>query len=433
MKRFIPLLLAVILIYAGCTFTPFDSSDYSSIFETTVSGKVAIKQPVPSSLPSDSGKIEDSDTIAPDVQGIIFIYFTDYLDASTVTEGNFVISGNSISGTAKDITVEYEKNFKRVKITGTFSLNATFTLKIVADKVKSAGGNYLDGNGNNIEDGSPYDDIYYQFRTQGGTGFKDYDNPVLTWLGPNRGNTRLSDTIRVFFSETVDSADLVNNISLKVEGGAEYTLKLLHYYGNYAFFRVAGVDTLLADFAERKAYIIEINLAEITDSAGNVCIPYNTVYTSENPVYSVRFVTRSTHGDDATPPTVQSATLPDSSDFMTITFNEAMDISTLTSDNIKLYANFGNGMVYVPGEIYIHPDSIVVEYSLINMDWANVTAKKLIISKDVTDNSFDKWNLDNNDNAMGGEDADPSRIWENYSFPYNVIDYTDSDNYIRTF
>jgi len=101
---------------------------------------------------------------------------------------------------------------------------------------------------------------------------------------------------------------------------------------------------------------------------------------------------------------------------ITIRFNDNMDITKLTTNNIKVFAYVNGNYTYIPGSISISPDTTEVEYSLINLDWNNTSSVYLYVSKEVTDNSDKKWKLDTNGNGIGGESYDPNRVsaWSDF-------------------
>ncbi len=413
MKRFIPIILVIILLSAGCAFVPYDGADYNSTLESQITGKIPMN--ITGSTPADEGNIQDTDGDTGDVEGIIYIYFNDYLSSSVVNATNFELMENHTDGSIEDVTVEYEKNFKRVKITATFADGATYSLKISGDIV-SAGGCFLDGNGNSIEDGAPYDDTYLQFSTGGAADWADHDNPKINGMGPNGGDVDVDNGFFVFFDDYVDSESVADNVSLVRESnGDEIDLELMNYFGTGALFRVDGGDSL----AERQAYIFTVKCSEIVDTFGNVALPPNGYYLPEIPDFSSRFMTNSYSGDDYTPPTAW-VSMPSGASFLTVHFSEPMDIATLTAANIKFYADMGNGPVYVEGDFSIRADSTAVDYSLINFNWDNFDQGLIVISKDVTDNSDKNWPLDGNGNGIGGETADIER---------DFFGYEDSDNY----
>ena len=413
MKRFIPLILAIVLISAGCTFSPFDSANYTTDFESQITGKVPFA--VINISPADKSNIQDLDNTTDDVEGRIYIYFNDYLSSTVATVENFDIYKNTTSGDVDDLTVTYEKNFKRVKIEVTLNDSATYSLRISADNVISAGGCFLDGNDNNIEDGSPYDDIIYQFGTGGSSDWADITNPLLQSFGPKLGGTSINSQFFVNYNEYMDSASVVNNVFLYDEDDNEEEIELIWYdninYDEYYFQTKGGVD-----LATTELYTFLVKCGEITDTCGNVSLhPATEFYTVDIPDLESKFLTEATGTDDDQPPNISNVTFNEF--YMLVEFNDTMDVSTLTSDNIKLYANFGNGLVYVPGDIVVKPGNEAIEYSLINFDWNEVTYARLIVSKDVMDAAG--WNLDSNGNLIGGEDA--------YILRYG---YEDSDNYM---
>ncbi len=419
MKKFIPFLI-FLLILTGCTFKPYESADINNSLELSTSGKTTLN--LTDIDPADHGTIQDADHSTGDVEGTIYVYFNDYLLNSTVTASNFVLSENSASGDISNINVVYEPNFKRVKITATFADNATYTLTI-KNGVKSTSNSFLDGNKNNIDDGTPYDDIKFQFATGTGSDFVDYENPIVLGVYPNQGNIDPGTDLVVRYSELVESSKVVNSTKLyKINDDgsrSEIDIEIVDYSYNAvshtwdATFQPKNGDPL----AERRFYELAVTCSTITDSAGNKSLPYfDQEYKSQIKDYKSIFLTESTSGDDDTPPEIQHINVGYGSPFITIKFSEHMDISKLTTGNIKVYANINGDYTYISGSISISSDTSTVEYSLINLDWDNTSAIYLFVSKNITDNSDKKWSLDNNGNLIGGESYDPTRKsrWDNY-------------------
>lgn len=427
MKKFIPLII-FILILAGCTFKPYESADIKNDLELATSGKTILN--ILDVDPNNMATINDIDPSTGDVEGVIYVYFNDYLLNSTVNATNFVLSENGPSGDVSNINVVYEPEFKRVKITATFADNATYSLKI-KNGVKSTSNSFLDGNNNGIDDGSPYDDMIYQFKTGGGTDFVDYVNPIILGVFPNTGNTNVNSHFYVEFNELVESSKVVNSTKLyKINDDgsrSEINIELVDFsyiwwWGLYeAEFQVKNGDPL----AERKLYEIEVVCSTITDSAGNKALPYfENTYTSSIKNYKVRFLTQGTGADDDIPPRINWVNVGYGSPILTIHFNDNMDITKLTNNNIKVFAAVNGNYTFIPGALSISPDTTEVEYSLINLDWNSTSNIYLFVSKDVTDNSDKKWSLDTNGNNIGGEGYDPTRksAWD---------DFTDSDDYYK--
>lgn len=427
MKKFIPLII-FILILAGCTFKPYESADIKNDLELATSGKNILN--ILGTDPGNMGHIQDVDPSTSDVEGVIYIYFNDYLLNSTVNPTYFVLTENGPTASLANITVVYEPEFKRVKITATFANNATYTLRI-KNGVKSTSNSFLDGNGNEKDDGSPYDDVIYQFRTGSGTDFIDYENPVILGVYPNTGNVNVNAHFFVEFDELVESSKVVNSTKLyKINDDGsrtEINIELVDYsyiwwWGIWeAEFQVKNGDPL----PERKLCEIEVACSTITDSAGNKALPYfDDVYTASIKNYKTRFLTQGSGGDDDTPPRVNGTSIGYGSPVLVIHFNDNMDITKLTSNNIKVFATVNGSYTYIPGALSISPDTTEVEYSLINLDWNNTSEVYLYVSKEVTDNSDKKWRLDTNGNGIGGEAYDPTRqtMWD---------DYTDSDDYYK--
>ncbi|HAF07788.1 MAG: hypothetical protein XD76_0486 [candidate division TA06 bacterium 32_111] len=427
MKKFIPILI-FILILAGCTFKPYESTDIKNDLELSTSGENILK--ITDVVPSNYGTINDVDPSTGDVEGVIYIYFNDYLLNSTVTTTNFVLSANGSSGDVSNLNVVYEPDFKRVKITATFADNATYTLAI-KNGVKSTSNSFLDGNGNNIDDGTPYDNVLYQFSTGTGSDFVDYDNPIVLGVFPEEGNISINTHFYVDLSELAESSKVVNSTKLyKINDDGSKTELDIELVG-YSYIWWLGVWE--AEFqpkngdplAERRFYQIEVTCSTITDSAGNKALPYfDDVFKPSIKNYTSTFLTESNGGDDDRPPKVNGVNISYGSPLLTIRFNDNMDITKLTTSNIKVFAYINGNYTYIPGSISVSPDTTEVEYSLINLDWDNTSSVYLYVSKEVTDNSDKKWKLDTNGNDIGGESYDPTRVslWS---------DFSDSDDYYR--
>lgn len=410
MKKLLPIIILMLLFLAGCSFKPAEMPDFSNSLGLDIDGLTQLS--FNGSDPSSWNEIDDTDPDESNVQGILYFYFNDYLNGSSVNTNNIVITTTSTNGDISDVVITYEKAFKRIKIEGTFEDDAAYTVKFVAGGVKSASGSYFDGNGNGINDGTPFDDIYFQFYTgTGAVDFEDYSNPYVTSVDPMGGWINpIGTTVFVTFSGEVDSESFIDNFELrKASNDDQIDLELIAWGGTWAFFQLDGGG----DLAYRTPYYLNFATSEMMGTNDMPMINPNGYYVANIPDIKANFLTfGETVDDDDTPPYVVSTpSVGSGAELATVNFSEEMDPATLTSANIKVFAydNYVGNWIYVPGDLSIMPGNKSVEYSLINVQWNRTGDLKIYVAKEVKDASDKAWMLDTNGNGIGGESGEP--VW----------------------
>jgi len=146
MKRSLPIIILMLLFLAGCSFKPAEMPDFNNSMGLNISGTTQLN--FVGSNPSDGDEINDVDADESNIQGILYFYFNDYLSNSSVISDNIEITTTSTNGDYDDIVITYEKNFKRIKVEGTFENDAAYTFRFASGGIQSASGSYFDGNGN---------------------------------------------------------------------------------------------------------------------------------------------------------------------------------------------------------------------------------------------------------------------------------------------
>lgn len=412
MKRVL-FLVAILLFIAGCAFKPAEVADFTKNFETdnpTGSNIVAFT----ASSPNNYGLIVDTDTDESNVQGVIYVYFDDFITTGTVS-GCFTFTEENDAADVNDLTTEYERDLKRVKFTAEFDDDGAYLLTISADDFASVTGSFLDGNGNGLDDGSPYDDILLQFYT--GTGFMDFQdhtNPQITGFGPKTGQIGLPSTFYIEFSEPLDSALVVANVGMfrKSDDRAVSNDSLTGITMGGTRFNFQIPD----DLSDIETYYVLIDCEAIYDMDAdnkNMLLPPGWDYVSGITTYSFEFMTaRTDPDDDDTPPAV--ASVSNNGDHVKIDFTEEMNPSMLTNSNIIVMAFYDGRYTVVDAEYIIDDDNEGLIVPLINALSNDIS---VIVKKEVQDMAG--FELDSNGNGIGGEVEDQNRYY-----------YTDSDDYI---
>lgn len=410
MKRVL-FLMIVLLLIAGCAFKPAEIANYVMDLEegTTAKNIVAFN----GSSPANGGAIADTDPDNSDVQGIIYVYFDDFIKDATVTDC-FEMTEENDAANIDYLTVTYERDLKRVKIVAEFNDDGAYLLTIAAEGFESVTGSFLDGNGNGINDGSPYDDVLLQFYTgAGAVDMQDHVNPTFTSFAPVTGRINpVTQNIIIQFSEPIDSDLVVDNVELfKSGGGSVNGDTLIFQLGE--FYYVFDIPDNVVDITK---YYVSINCAALHDQSDleNMLLPPGWDYVEGIGTYTYEFMTaKDDPDDDDTPPSV--ASVVNNGDHVKIDFTEEMDIATLTDANIIVLAYYDGRFTHFDADFIIDDDKEGLIVPLINALSNDIT---VIIRKEVTDEAG--FMLDNNGNGIGGEVEDKDRVYYPTSDDYRV-------------
>ncbi len=362
-----------------------------------------------------SATITDNNATESGIQGLIYIYF----DYDMSNPQNFITIEPDSDVTIEDLTMEYLPEMKAVKITGTFPDNRTYLVTISGDLTSSAG-TPIDGNGNGIGDGSPYDDVHFFLTTgTGGNPTWDFWGPVLySWnIGPLGNNVPINTNIYLGIDGTdLDTTTIKNAVKVyKYDEGEWVEVPECSVMVNNISSGWADNDVYIdvydnsGDMYEKTIYRVEVDPDIITDTLGNkMTINWGDLayVTEDRPSYVWEFMT--TGSGDVTPPDVNNVTASYNDHYIRIRFDDEMDIETLTSQNIKVY-NSEN--------IEVHPSFLIEDNGqTVKLLMGNLPhdTYRIVISKNVTDD--EGWMLDGNNDYVGGQEANP------YRYPYKGSD-----------
>ena len=225
----------------------------------------------------------------------------------------------------------------------------------------------------------------------------------------------MNTTFQVGFSPGVNPMDTLtltpSNFSLfEASTGNTITLELVNRNGFQVVLQPQGGAPL--DSATQYTFRIlgGSRIKAMPDTTGGAINDYLLILDTDGdgpeanePNIDINFVTDGDTLNDAEAPTVTSwpsglITGPDFS----VTFSEEMDTGTFTSTNIRVYRTID--MASLTGSIVPFSDKKGFRFTLENA--VPGIGYTLFISRRVTDDSPNRWKLDNDGNGVGGEVTD---------------------------
>jgi hypothetical protein len=351
--------------------------------------------------PGDTEEIDDVDPSTSEIEGEIVIYFECFMNENTINTSNIVVrdTTNGTSITGAELT--YFPEIKKAVYRGTFSNDAVFIVTL-KNALENQAGVFLDGNGNELDDGSPYDDVKYRLYT--GTGnVWDYDfvHPEIDWVDPGTTNGVDSlPTITVKFTDSdIDTSKLnLSNFNLmKTSNQVAVSCTLLTAASDRIQFRPKS------NLDQTTQYTVTVKCASVKDTCGNVLLGHkddDPVWIENIPDYTWDFITARTDTlHDGVPPQVIGVN--PSGEELIVRFDDDMDISTFTTSNIRVYDGNQQNLV---GSIIPDYDERGFHYTLENA--ISGTQYTLWVSKDVKEQSPGGWNLDGDGDGVGGEELE---------------------------
>ncbi len=356
-------------------------------------------------VPGYGGTINDQDPGTSGIQGEFEIYFEDFMNASTITMSNIDVGG---VGSVTNATLTFYPEIKKAVYRGTFSDDGCFIVTL-SSALQNEGGVQLDGNGNGLADGSPYDDYCYTLLTGAGVDTFDFDHPEITGVNPGNANgVDVATTIYVGFADgDMDTNTLtVSNVTLmNTENQSAINCTLVARDASGIVIQPSSeLDTATQ-------YTVNVVCSAIEDMEGNQCVGFvgdNMGYIASIPDFCWDFVTDDygASGFDGDPPTASASA---GTEELYVSFNDYMVTSTFNTDNIRVFDNNGQNLV---GSILIELDERGFRYTLENAVVG--TDYTLWISPMVQEQGPGDWYLDGNGNGVGGE-------WDDqytYTFTY---------------
>lgn len=348
--------------------------------------------------PGDTEEIEDANPSTSEVEGEIVVYFECFMNENTINTSNIVVrdttNGNPITGAE----LTYFPEIKKAVYRGTFSNDAVFIVTL-KNALENQAGVFFDGNGNGLDDGSPYDDVRYRLYT--GTGdVWDYDfiHPEIDWVSPGTTNGVDSlPTITVKFTDSdIDTSKLnLSNFNLmKTSNQVAVSCTLLTAASDRIRFRPKS------NLDQTTQYTVTVKCASVKDTCGNVLLGHeddDPVWIENIPDYTWDFITEATDTlHDGEPPQVINVN-PAGNELL-VQFDDYMDTSTFTTSNIRVFDGNKQNLV---GTIIPEYDERGFRYTLENAIIG--TQYTLWISKNVKEQLPGGWYLDGNGNGVGGE------------------------------
>ena len=340
--------------------------------------------------------------------GRVEIVFSHFMEENTVSTSNITILNTATNTEVTNHSVAYDPLHRLAFVTvPEWSDNAAFLLRVTTGATNNAG-KPMDGDADNMEDGTPYDDFLTTFYT--GTGW-----PALARISPPRISSHTPDTTGGVLRNTLFTVSFANgpmdsltlttaNFHLtKTATGAAVSIQRLGFTPNSVTFELPAGDLL--DWGTRYTFTVDGGeVKAFPDTTGEDT--YLLLLDSDGdgpeeaePDFSWDFITVDTTGSSqGSPPRVVGVN--EQPDHLAISFggdpDEKMEITTFTQQNIRAFDNNG----YIPGTFHNDLDSLGLRY-FYDRPTSGFGTVSLLVSMQVTD--IDGNLLDGNGNGVGGE------------------------------
>lgn len=401
MKKALILSLAVLLFFACKKENLFP--DYDTDLPTTGANNFPH---VVNVSPNNRGQLSDDNPDTSGIQASVTVTFSDYMDWATLT-GNVKVINTTTGGEVQSIVVTYNAEARKayIRSDGWASGSAyLLTLSAGADGIKNRFGTVIDGDNDGYIDDTPYDDYLTTFFTSGSAP----DSCVA--IRPPRVASITPDTERVF----VPQPEITINFSSMMD-----TTNLANYISNFKFFKgsMSGdpvpIDTVYCTpmairFEPRDSLLVGNKYFFVITSA-NV----KAKYPSNTPAYLLP-LDADYDGPEPTEPNFSWYFLYDTiapprvssweqiTNGVRINFSTRMDLTTLTSENVKIFDQLG----YAPGTFVFVSRGSDNYYTSLEYYFERMTTTpfKVFVSKTVKSTMGRM--LDSNENGIGGEDKD---------------------------
>ncbi|HIE05195.1 MAG TPA: hypothetical protein EYP58_00170 [bacterium (Candidatus Stahlbacteria)] len=396
MKKIILLIIPAILIIS-CPENPLEH------FPLTTSGAANLPK-VSQTTPNNGAQLNDDDPNTTGIQATVTVLFSDFMDEATLTTSNVEILNTSTGSQVTGFEVTYNATARKLYIRSDDWPDDAAYLLTLKTAIKNTYGSPLDGDGDNVDDGAPYDDALTTFYTGSGAGdLVPITPPVITdAVPPQQNNQSHIPTITLDFSTNMDTLTLTtSNINLLNADSNTVTLNQISVTPTQVSFQPAGslnnfekyyvvvkCSQIKADYpANTPSYLLILD--------GNQDGPEAT-----EPDSVWYFLTEDTGGNDEPPHVSNVAQITGG---VRITFDQRMVESTITSTRVRAFDETG----YIPGRLVVYNDggNGYVEYYFYRGTSGGID---VFVSKDVE--SDDNLKLDGNNNGIGGEYDDDH--WE---------------------
>ena len=389
MRRVILLIIPAIL-FVSCPENPLEEFPLTE----TGAGNLLV---VTSATPNNGQELKDDDPNTSGIQATVTINFDDYVDEATLTTSNIEILNTTTGSSLTGFEISYNADARNLYIRYEDWPDDAAYLLTLKTAITNTFGSPLDGDGDNIDDGSPYDGFLTTFYTGAGSGdLVPISPPTVTDATPPQENNQDHlPTITITFSTTMDTTTLTTS-----------SINLLDSDSNSISIQRTGVSPTQVSFQPTDSldnfekYYVVIKSSQVKASYPSNTPSYLFILDSDQdgpeadePDSVWYFYTDDTTGNDE-PPHVSSATKITGG--VKFTFDQRMDKTSINTSRVRVYDEIG----YIPGKLVVYNDGNngFCEYYFSRSTQGNID---VFVSKEVT--SEDKLKLDSNNNGIGGE------------------------------
>lgn len=370
---------------------------------------------------AQAGNLPTAESIIPangdeltNLNGRVEIVFSDFMDPNTIEKANIRILNTATNMDVTDHVVSYDPLHRMAFVRPPqWPDSAAFIIRVTTG-AENLAGKPIDGDGDNIEDDSPYDDFLSTFYTGNGlAALGRISPPTIPGHSPGiEGNVARNTQFTVNFANgPMDSAtlDTVSFHLTKTATGVAIDIERVGFTANSVTFGLPLPNLL--DWGTMYTFSIDGGQVKaFPDTTGEdtylLILDTDGDGPEENePDYSWDFVTQDTTGSSqGSPPQVVNV-VPDP-DHLHIHFgllpDERMDMTTFTPSNIRAFDNDG----YIPAHFHNDLDSLGLRYFYNRATSGTIS---LFVSMHVQD--VDGNLLDGDGDGVGGEPGQDDFWW----------------------
>ncbi len=402
MKKALILSLAVLLFFACKQENLFP--DYDADLPTTGAGNLPYVFMIE---PAHTQQLFDDDPDTAGIQASVVVYFSNFMDEASFS-GNVTVMNTTTGDMVTSIVISYNKEAKKLYVRSEgWSSSSAYLIRLVSDGIKNRYGVALDGNHDGMNDGSPYDDFIATFYTSGSASDSCVatTSPTVEEISPD--TTRITTPrpeITINFDTAMDTTNLTDYISnfklyKNSETGDAVPIDTVYCRPGEIRFKLKQNSDSLINGTKYFFVLNSANLkAKYLRNTPEYLFPLDADFDGPEPTepnFSWYFLY-----DTIAPPRVSS--WEQITNGVRINFSTRMDLTTLTSENVKIFDQLG----YAPGTFVFVSRGSDNYYTSLEYYFERMTTTpfKVFVSKTVKSTMGRM--LDSNENGIGGEDKD---------------------------
>ncbi len=350
--------------------------------------------------PSNGAQMPDDDPTQSGIQGSYYMSFSRFMDPATINTGNFIILNTATGGQFTDFTVDYYRELKQAVLTlNNVDSAGAFLIRCVSGGATNTFGSPLDGDQDNLIDGTPYDDYHATFSTNGNTDtLVNRDQPEISSISPE--SLAVNDQqpfITINFDMNMDTTTLnTSTVTLANEGGTAQTLTVTNKTLTQIQLQPTGMLAMSENF------FVTVNCANIKRTGDSQTPDYLLTLDGDEdgPEATEPDIQWYFRVDSIVPPRITSLS-PLGTYGARFQFTILIDEATITASNIRVFDNKG----YVPGTIRIRYGGGMT-YTMVDYYFKRTISgtKYGFVSKDVLGQNG--YYFDGDYNGIGGEPWD---------------------------